>query len=350
MDEADLRARQRDAMTDEEIARILAKQEELGIAGDDLYLFDDSGFGDLDTARAGLDSVVGGTGRRAKRRGNRGRKSDHFPDATLMADVLEEDPYGGFDVMDFDRPSLKNKVKGRKSLPDELEGLSDEELIADLQSSWANDRKKKANKKAEREELRSMGLLGRGHKKGKVDMNARYGEGMNMNHLRMELEEFLDTEEDMSKAFPPMDKTSRKVLHQIANCFNLKSTSRGKGKNRFTVMNKTQRTLEFDEALWGRAINFERGGFLPNMSTRGKKGPARPRRSGGGAGSAAVSYQNGEVVGAAAPEISESNFGRKLMEKMGWQKGMALGNQENVEGRLLIPVEARVKSGRGGLG
>ncbi|GAB7337383.1 hypothetical protein MBLNU457_g2730t1 [Dothideomycetes sp. NU457] len=352
-DEADLRQRQQDAMTDEEIARILAKQDELGISGNELILFDDSGFGDLDSARAGLEAYTTPRSRPTRRSKRGGRKSDNFPDASLMADVLEQDPYGGFDIMDFDRPSLKKKPKGRKSMPDEFAGLSDEELIADLQSAWANDRSKKAAKKAEREEMRAMGLLGRGHKKGKVDMNARYNEGMDMVHLRLEVREFLETEGDDSKAFPPMDKTARKVLHHVAQRFNLKSSSRGAGKKRFTVFTKTQRTLEWDESLWGSFASGNDRAFLPNMRTSGKRGgqlKSKRAGGGGGGGSAAVTYRHGEVVGGMAPEIAENNFGRRLMEKMGWSKGMALGNQENVEGRLLEPVAARIKSGRGGLG
>ena len=237
-------------------------------------------------------------------------------------------------------------------MPDEFAGLSDEELIADLQSSWANDRSKKAAKKAEREEMRAMGLLGRGHKKGKVDMGARYSEGMDMVHLRLEVREFLETEGDDSKAFPPMDKTARRVLHNVAQRFNLKSSSRGSGKNRFTVFTKTQRTLDWEEGLWGNFAASNDRGFLPNARTKGKRGGQRmvKRAGGGGGGSAAVTYRHGEVVGGTAPEIAENNFGRRLMEKMGWSKGMALGNQENVEGRLLEPVAARIKSGRGGLG
>ena len=362
-DEADLRQRQQDAMTDEEIARILAKQEELGISGDDMVLFNDSGFGDVETARAGLESVIGGR-KAGKRRSKGGRKSDHFPDATLMADVLEQDPYGGFDIMDFDRPSLKNKAKGRKSFPDEIAGLSDEELIADLQSSWAADRKKKKARKAEREELRAQGLLGRGKKHNRPDLGVRYAEGMNMRQLRDEMRAFLEDDDDegnASKAFPPMDKDARKVLHQVAAHFDVKSTSRGSGKNRFTVLSKTRRTRGWSDEHWAVVMSWTEQGFLPNLRTKGRKGnaggggggkgaSARPKRNGaGGAGGGLGGYRNGEVVGATAPEIAEGSFGRRLMEKMGWQKGMALG-REGVEGGLLVPVAARIKSGRGGLG
>ena len=359
-DDEDLRQRQRDAMTDEEIARILATQESMGITGDDLCIFDDSGFGDLDEARAGLEALssMGGRNRNGMRRSNRGRQSDRFPDASLMADILEQDPYGGFDVMEWDRPSLKRKSKGRKSagaLPEEIADLSDEDLISELQSSWAADRSKKAAKKAEREELRALGMLGSGRKKGKVDMNQRYSWGMDMSQVKEELEEFIEGRQN-DKAFPPMAKSERKILHEIANQFNLKSTSRGSGKNRFTVFTKTSRTIGWSDARWEPIVARARKGFLPNAKQRGKKNDFERKRAGRGGGfdKNAVGYRHGEVVGGTAPEIAQGNFGRKLMERMGWSQGMALGKDDEdgaaVPGRLLVPVQAKIKSGRGGLG
>lgn len=367
-DEADLRQRQRDAMTDEEIARILAKQEEYGMGGDDLYLFDDSGLGvgDIPAARAGLGSISGTVKlgslsrskngmRKSAKRG--GRKSDHFPDASLMADVLEQDPYGGFDIMDHDRPSLRPKTKGRKSagpLPEEL-GLSDDELIADLQSAWSNDRSKKAARKAERQELREMGLLGsgkKGNKKGnkfKPDLAIKYDEGISMSQIRIEFEDFLDIDEETTRAFPPMDKKDRKIMHEMASHFNLKSKSVGSGKNRAPVLIKTSRTVDFTEERFAKASRIVQRGFFRQPGAKGKTREfAADKMKKRGGGGAAGTLANGHIVGADAPEIGASNFGRKLMEKMGWQAGMSLG----VEGSsgLLVPVQARIKSGKGGLG
>lgn len=364
-DEEDLRQRRQDALTDEEIARMLAKQESLGMGGDELLIFDE-GFGDVDRARDGLEDYSFAQPKKNKsgtrRRG--GRKSDNFPDASLMADVLEANPYGGFDVMDFERPSLKRKSKGRKSagaLPEELALLSDEELIGELQSAWMNDRSKKKQKKAEREELRALGLLGGKGKKNKFtkpDLHQRYQEGITLSQIKIELEEFLDNEDWQTKNFPPMLKDDRKILHQIAEHFNLKSKSVGAGKNRAPVLIKTNRTIEFSEERFSLVYGYVQKGFFPNSRMNGKKGRGanataqqsklnRLQRGKGGTG-AAGGYRNGEVVGATAPEIGESNFGRKLMERMGWQKGMALGKEGSLG--LLTPVAAVVKSGKAGLG
>lgn len=361
-DEEDLRQRHMDAMTDEEIARIFAKQQELGIDGDDIVLFDE-GFGDLGAARAGLEHISGtaGFGSRSRnkngmRRPKRGRKSDQFPDASLMADVLEQDPYGGFDVMDFDRPSLKAKPKGRKSagaLPEELLELSDEDLRDTLQSQWTNDRNKKASRKAEREELRQLGLLGKKNK-FKPDLKARYQEGITMAQIREEFRDFLEDSDTDTRAFPPMLKDDRKILHEMATHFNLKSKSVGSGKNRAPVLVKNRRTLDWDEARFSRAQGFITRGYLKNPGGKKAGGSkaagfaqARKGRMAGGGG--AASYANGDVVGAAAPEIGATNFGRKLMEKMGWSAGMALGKEGN-SGGLLVPVQATIKSGKAGLG
>ncbi|THX08045.1 hypothetical protein D6D18_01991 [Aureobasidium pullulans] len=348
-DDADIRERRAQAMTDEELALLFMKQEELGIDGDDIMLYDDR-FGDVDGARAGLANYSVKTPKGGKKKKG-GRKSDNFPDATLMADVLEQDAYGGFDVMDYDRPSLRKKNKGRKSgpLPEEL-GLSDSDLVEELQNQWANDRSKKASKKAEREELRQLGLLGKKNK-FKPDMNQRYTEGITMGQVRIELQDFLEQEDFTTKAFPPMQKNDRKVLHEIANHFNLKSKSVGSGKNRAPVLIKTQRTVEWSEQHFTRVSSLVSRSYLKNSSKKPKStlaGDVRRTRQMGGGGGGAAAYRNGDVVGHNASEIPATNFGRKLMEKMGWAAGMSLGKEGS--GGLLVPVQATVKSGKAGLG
>jgi hypothetical protein len=349
-DDADIRERRVQAMTDEELAMLFMKQEELGIDADDIMLYDDR-FGDVDGARAGLANYSVKQTPKSGKKKKGGRKSDNFPDATLMADVLEQDAYGGFDVMDYDRPSLRKKNKGRKSgpLPEEL-GLSDSDLVEELQNQWANDRSKKASKKAEREELRALGMLGKKNK-FKPDMNQRYTEGITMGQVRFELQDFLDEDDMTTKAFPPMQKNDRKVLHEIANHFNLKSKSVGSGKNRAPVLIKTSRTIEWSEQHFARVSNMVSKGYMKNSSRKPKStvsGEARRTRPMGGGGGGAAAYRNGDVVGHNASEIPATNFGRKLMEKMGWAAGMSLGKEGS--GGLLVPVQATVKSGKAGLG
>lgn len=123
---------------------------------------------------------------RSKKNG-RGRKHS-FPSASAFADALESDPYYGFDIMDFDRPSLQKKGKGRKPPALELM-LSDSDMEFHLQEAWQSDRKKKKAKKKEREELRSQGLLGRSL--GDPDLKVKYAKGMNVEEVITEIRTFL---------------------------------------------------------------------------------------------------------------------------------------------------------------
>ena len=100
-------------MTDEQIARALAMQEELGMNADEVLLLDGQAEG---PRRPQADDNLMKFSARSYNSHTRSKKHqrhrDSFPSAEAFADALDEDPYGGFDVMDFERPSLKPKKKG----------------------------------------------------------------------------------------------------------------------------------------------------------------------------------------------------------------------------------------------
>lgn len=352
--EAEQEAEQRKlaGMSDEHIARLLAKQESMGLGSDELLIFDDSD-GD---AILGLDDIGGNftlpqlpaAGSRGKKKKGKGHGRDSFPSASLFADVLDQDPYNGFDIMDFDRPSLRPKKKGRKFEDDTLADL-DEELRATLGTTWEKDREKKRLKKAEREELRSQGLLGRG-KRGRPDLSVKYENGMSLDDFRDELRQFLSSTAD-NLSLPPMDKHLRKGIHEIAMEFGLKSKSIGSGKSRYPKLLKTRNTIAFNDEMWiDIQANVNRG-FFARLDRRGKGvsgGVSKKMTRGGGAAMAGVRYRDGEVVGAAAPEIGAENRGRAMLEKMGWSSGMALGTATN-QG-ILQPITHTVKTSKAGLG
>lgn len=315
---------------DETLALLLSKQEELGIGSDELLLYDD-----------GVDASVARAAKRYAKetpKKSRSKGKGSFPSATLLADVLDQDPYGGFDVMNFERPSLRKK-KGRKALDFDV---SDDELRESLESAWQNDRNKKKERKLEREELRAQGLL------GSKSVNNRYGEGLTIWQIGKEFQTFLGSDE-MEKAFPPMDKKRRKMIHEIAAVFNCKTKSVGAGSNRFTRLVKTRKTTPYMEHLFvarARKINM---GFFPRSDV-GAKGKQTSRLSGrgGASNSAGVRYQDGDIVGGTAPEIGAENKGRAMLEKMGWSSGMALGALDNKG--ILQPIAHVVKNTKTGLG
>ncbi|TKA60585.1 hypothetical protein B0A55_12675 [Friedmanniomyces simplex] len=362
-DELDLRQRRQDAMTDEHIARLFAKQQELGIDSEDIVIDDGvfdamDGVGDLNAARVGLQEITNSsfshaTPRRSKRN-RRGNGDFTFPDASALADTVEQYGEHGFDIMDFNRPSLRNTKKGRKGAPPpELDALSDDELKDEMLGAWENDRAKKRQKKVEREELRAQGLLGASAKKGKADLGQKYLQGMTMAQVHEELAIFLQDDGQQSRAFPPMAKKDRASLHLVADALNLKSKSIGSGHSRFPVLHKTGFTMAYSEFTLNRIMLSASRGFLKNSSRKNKggkvgKGPGGGGRArGGGFDKASTGLRNGEVVGGDARELGRENFGHRLMEKMGWQAGTALG--KDGEG-LLVPVAQVMRSGKAGLG
>lgn len=85
-----------------------------------------------------------------------------------------------------------------------------------------------------------------------------------------------------------------------------------------------------------------------NPGTSKREAPGGSRGNSGRPGTAAASYRDGDVVGAAAPEIGHDNKGRAMLEKMGWRSGTALGSENNKG--IMLPVPHIVKNSKAGLG
>ncbi|KFY49878.1 hypothetical protein V496_09760 [Pseudogymnoascus sp. VKM F-4515 (FW-2607)] len=331
-DDMDLIQRQFDNLNDEKMARLLAKQFEFGFDFSEVALFD------------GLDEPSGGSSSAAQNRKRQQfqckekvSKSPYsgFPSATRLADA-----YDGFDVMDFERPSLKKKPKGRKGrLPFDV---SDPELEASMQSAWENDRVKKKQRKEEREHRRALGVLG--IHPDKPDLSMKYKEGMGIMAIKEEIRLFL-IGKNTTLALPPMEKKDRIAVHEIANAFNLKSKSVGAERKRFPVLYRTHRTSTYNENVFTSVERKISRRFFPRMDVKGKNPMAKT--SSGFRGTAG-GYKDGDVVGGSAPELGIENRGRAMMEKMGWSSGTALGALNNKG--ILQPVSHVVKTTKAGLG
>lgn len=135
-----------------------------------------------------------------------------------------------------------------------------------------------------------------------------------------------------SLTLPPMDASARKIIHELANKFNIKSKSAGHGETRRPSLYRTKRTVKYSEPSFEQV--FARAGrrYFPRLDQKGKG----PRSGGGGGGMgrsgrginhSAFTLKDGEVVGGGAPELDQANKGRAMLEKMGWSTGMALGSQ-----------------------
>jgi hypothetical protein len=179
-------------MTDEELAHRLAKQSELGLDTDELLLLDGgegnfSSEEDLEYLRQELGHY---SHKMRAKRGQGNMRSGNNKRGALLANSVIVSPYEDFDVVDRSRHSIQKSSQGRYFHIDE--DMTDSDIEEMLQESWQNDRRKKKERKLQREELRAQGALG--NKKGKINMKAKYAEGMDLAQVKEEIKVFLGSQ------------------------------------------------------------------------------------------------------------------------------------------------------------
>lgn len=177
-----------DDMDDETLARLMAKQEELGLDEDEYMEFSYSGLhrsGNNASMAMRKDDVAflpNRTGRKQKR--------GKIPSASAVAEVFDD-----LDLMDWDRhngPNQPRKPKSKRGQP--TFDISDSELEETLQAAWQKDRLSKREKKKEREELRAQGLLGK--HADPTDPRVKYQTGMTLDQIKEEMRSFLCSSDD----------------------------------------------------------------------------------------------------------------------------------------------------------
>ncbi|KAK0648828.1 hypothetical protein B0T16DRAFT_326199 [Cercophora newfieldiana] len=310
-------------MDDETLARLLAKQELLGVDSDGFPVSSGS------YGRTGQSST-------AYRPKKRYANNDSVIDA--------------FDDLDLASWTPPPEIRRRRKQPPAF-NVSDSELESALRKAWERDRERKKNRKMEREARRASGLLGRNVNPD--DLRVKYQEGMKLEDMKYELLIFL-TGTTETIQFPPMDKEARKTLHELAGKFKIKSQSTGSGDQRRPVLFRTKRTVKYSENRFDDAeahVNeaAARIGrkYFHRLDAKGK-GQARGGGGGGRGGFGALRYRDGEIAGASVPELGQENKGRTMLEKTGWAKGMGLGSLDNKG--ILEPVVQVIKTSKAGLG
>jgi hypothetical protein len=143
-----------------------------------------------------------------------------------------------------------------------------------------------------------------------------------------------------------MDKRTRKMIHELANKFSIKSKSVGAENQRRPVLHKTKKT-SYREAAFDQAVSRIKRHYSSQPGGGGGGRSKNKQQSSSGRHNLA-SYQDGEVIGASAPELGTENRGRTMLEKMGWSTGTPLGASDN-QG-ILHPVSQTMKRTRAGLG
>ncbi|CAK5275125.1 unnamed protein product [Mycena citricolor] len=297
---------------------------------DSLELMDDIDFDEEDDLQghftdanwAELEDILESTGRR-------GRKK--LLSAMVSGDLVDLD--------EFYLPAKRGKQK-RQDIPHEL------------QEQWDRDRGKKAEYKRNRELARLAAAADplsakKGGKKGRKAMKAAArldptitvlpNRVIDMSSLEQQIRRFIgNIGGPQSMTLPPCDKATRKSVHEMAMAFGLSSVSKGKGDSRYTTLTKTTRTgLVVNEKKIGRIVR--QGGSRGQefvQSARGRA-PVMPK------------HRDGDEVGKAAPKISQSNVGFKLLAMMGWAEGERIGAGKD---GLHAPLTAVIKNTKLGLG
>lgn len=223
----------------------------------------------------------------------------------------------------------------------------------ELQSQWERDRTKKAENKRLRALQRQLAAQeapkrGSGSKSKASFMFNNLATLPTLSALEPKLREFAEDLDSRTLALPAMDKESRRRVHLLAECFGIKTDSKGKGTGRYVTLIRTSRTgLTIDEVKVRklvRAANEAEGGNIGAFNRayyrRDNDGP------GGSKGKVVVKTRDGEVVGRAAAKIGVENMGHKMLSKMGWSEGDKIGKS----GGLADPLTAIMKNTKLGLG
>lgn len=251
-----------------------------------------------------------------------------------------------FDPLDIGTKSIKSKGRKRNS------GLEFNTDISPEFQKFLNDKYvlRKQNKKEKKEEREFA-------RKNNAYMLTKYPYVLEMIEI---IEEFNDFKEDPlrdSLRFPPLDFHVNMVLKMISEAFGYSSRKIGKGKKEYLEVRKPRKS-KGREPDWDRIRKLaakRKLCFRMDVQLSREEKRELKRVKGGNVevekmrnkGRGNFSYKEGEVVGANAKEIDASSIGRKLLEKMGWQAGDALGPHDNKG--IMEPIKVVVKTSKRGL-
>lgn len=185
---------------------------------------------------------------------------------------------------------------------------------------------------------------------------------INFRQLHRDIKTFLRSSSD-SLAFDPMPAVARKFLHELAQCYQLATKSRGSDPSgtRHVSMYKTEGTMmtgdlrRVDRLLeqaqlamrWAKNAPHRRD-WKPFGKRPSKESPRHGDTAKSPEGTTKppnLKPKPGTVVGKEAAPLGDDNKGMQLLRKLGWSPGTTLGQA----GGITEPVEAVVRLKRKGL-
>lgn len=192
---------------------------------------------------------------------------------------------------------------------------------------------KKGGKKAAKKAARTAARQGRGGRRfDDSDSDAATlfeapqataRKATNLRELNAQIGEFLADADRTTLVLPAMEKRARAQVHMLADAYNLKSKSRGKGHTRFPTLLKNSRSgLNVDRTRVARILGGHGndgfgsggGGGAGWKDRAGAKGKGKTATHGG---ALAPRNRDGTEVGWGAEKIKADNVGHRLLSMMG---------------------------------
>lgn len=234
-------------------------------------------------------------------------------------------------VQDFEDMDVFDQYDEYDEYFDNLLGQGDDFVIPGKKKSGISEKKKL--KRQAREAMHAV-------KFGKIPILwQRYPDEIHVREVLAEIRNFA-TQQGASLAFPPLDNNANWYVKELALEHGMNPTVEGSNLQKYVVAHRTRRS----SALAGKGINklltrrqvFRRSDIKVDKIKKVKNGAPVD-----------VRVRHGHVVGQNASEISEENFGHRLMRQMGWVEGSGLGKEKS---GIVAPIPATVKLTKTGLG
>lgn len=247
---------------------------------------------------------------------------------------------------DLDVPPTRSlRAKGRsKKLKLEFEEAVDAELQESLLEQFQYQKKSRRDKKLRKKEKLKLEALENN------DLFVKYDYSLHIKDIKDEFESFLHDPERENMSFPPLDPHGNKTVNKLATHYNMKCTRCGNGRHIFMKISKARKTFHYlpDYNLISYVMKQRPIFKRSDVKKRTREEIESSEKSSSRRGPKNNAFvREGDIVGAAAPEISSNNIGRQLLEKLGWVKGEGLGAHGNKG--ISVPLMATVKKSKTGL-
>lgn len=238
-----------------------------------------------------------------------------------------------------DNGSMRFKGRGKNKKP-VLNKMYDDDLSNRIFSQFEIKRLSKADKRK-----RKQGLLHE-DRLASHDLRERYPYSIHIKEIKAELEDFLNDMTRDHMSFPPLDPHGLRTVLKMADHFNLKGRKQGHDNKVYPAIIKTKKTYNYH-------VNYDLvQKLLRQRPIFNRTDVKKPRdlvmldSNGDSKGRNNAHVKNGEIVGKDAPEISQDNIGRRMLEKLGWNSGEGLGADQK---GISVPVFAMVKKNKVGI-